>query len=308
MGVLLAFVTIVLQSRRGFKMFARFVPALALTSSLLLSLTPAMAAGVTQLTFPPYTQQVSLTWWDWGTNDQAVVKMFEQHYPSIHVTVRNVGAGQPEYTKLLTVLKAGSGAPDVVQIEFERLPEFIATGDLRDLAPLGAARYATAFLPWTWNQVSRGKAIYAIPVDSGPTSLFYNTAIFSKYGLSVPKTWNDFLADAAKLHAANPKTYMTFFDPTGGSWFVSLAWAAGALPFRQTGANSWSINLTSPQFEKVAQFWGQLVQKGYAQAIGAFTADWSKNLASGRYASFVGAAWSPGYEIAPYAKPGSGWH
>ena len=69
--------------------------------------------------------------------ETATVKLFEKHYPSIHITVRNVGAGTPEYTKLLTVLKAGSGAPDVVQIEFERLPEFIATGDLRDLAPWG---------------------------------------------------------------------------------------------------------------------------------------------------------------------------
>src|SRR5919198_1148923 len=199
--------------------------------SLLLSL----GAGVAQPTYPAYTKKVTITWWDWGTNDQAVAKMFEKQYPSIHVIPRNVGAGTPEYTKLLTALKARSGAPDLVQIEFDHLPQFIATGGLRDLAPLGANRYRPYFLPWTWNQVSQGRAVYAIPEDSGPTVLFYNAKIFARYGLTVPKTWNDFAADAAKLHKANPRIYMSFFDPLGGGWFLSLAWAAGARPFARTG-------------------------------------------------------------------------
>src|SRR5205085_1498412 len=75
----------------------------------------------------------------------------------------------------------------------------------------------------------------------------------------------------------------------------------------QTGSNSWRIDIASPQMQKVANSWGQMIQKGYVQPIAAFTADWSKALASGQYAAFVGAAWSPGYELAPYRKPGAGW-
>jgi multiple sugar transport system substrate-binding protein len=149
--------------------------------------------------------------------------------------------------------------------------------------------------------------VYAIPVDSGPTALFYNSKIFTKYGLTVPKTWPGLLADAAKLHKANPHLYMSWFDPTGGGWFLSLVWAAGARPFVQTGSKSWRIAIASPQMQNVANFWGQMIQKGYVQPIAAFTADWSKALASGQYAAFVGAAWSPSYELAPYLKPGAGW-
>jgi multiple sugar transport system substrate-binding protein len=284
-------------------MVSKLVVVALVSCSLVLSL----GASIVQPTYPPYTKQATIKWWSWTTNPQNVIKAFEKQYPSIHVVRENVGAGTPEYTKLLTAIKAGSGAPDLVQIEFDHLPQFIATGGLRDLAPLGANRYRPYFLPWTWNQVSQGRAVYAIPEDSGPTVLFYNAKIFAKYGLTVPRTWNDFAADAAKLHKANPHIYMSFFDSVDGHWFLSLAWAAGAHPFARTGANSWKVNLTSAPILKVTHFWQTLIGKGEVQPVAVFTADWAKYLADGRYASFVGAAWSPSYEIAPFVKTGTGW-
>jgi multiple sugar transport system substrate-binding protein len=231
------------------------VPKLVVVALVSSSLVLSLGASIVQPTYPAYTKQATIKWWSWTTNPQNVIKAFEKQYPSIHVVRENVGSGATEYTKLLTAIKAGSGAPDLVQIEFDHLPQFIATGGLRDLAPLGAKRYRPYVLPWTWNQVSQGHAVYAIPEDSGPTVLFYNAKIFSKYGLAVPRTWTDFAADAAKLHKANPHIYMSFYDPLQGHWFLSLAWAAGAHPFAQTGANSWKVNLTSAPILKVAHLW-----------------------------------------------------
>jgi multiple sugar transport system substrate-binding protein len=284
-------------------MILKLLTVALIGSSVIVSAPPD--AG--QPAYPAYTRKVTLTWWDWGTNDQAVAKLFEKQYPNIHVIARNVGDGTPHYTKLSTAIKAGTGAPDVVQVEFDKIPQYVATGGLRDLAPLGAARYRPFFQPRIWNQVNRGKAVYAIPVDSGATALFYNSKLFSRYGLGIPTTWDAFLADAAKLHAADPHLYMSWIDPADGGWFLSLAWAAGARPFHQTGSKSWRINIASPQALKVATLWDQMFQKGYVQPIGTWTPDWAKALARGRYATFVGAAWSPSYELAPYLKPGSGW-
>lgn len=277
--------------------------------SLLLSSvgTASSAGGIVQPSYPAYTKNVTITWWSWTLNNENLIKAFEKKYPTIHVVWHNIGASQTEYTKLETVIKAGSGAPDLVQLQDEIVPQFAASGGLRDLAPLGANRYRSYFLPWVWDQMSEGNAVYAIPEDIGQTALFYNTKIFQKYGLTLPKTWKDFLADAAKLHKANPHVYMTWFDYADGPWFMSLAWAAGARPFAQTGANSWKINLTSPAMQRVTQLWGQMTQQSYAQPIAAWSADWVKNLSSGLYASFIGCAWSPSYEL-NYLKPGAGWH
>src|SRR5262249_3826598 len=124
------------------------------------SLHASLRASIPQPVYPSYTKKVTIKWWGWTTNPQNVIAAFEKHYPSIHVVREEVGAGTPEYTKMLTVIKAGSGAPDLVQLAISVLPQFIATGGLRDLAPLGANLYKPYFLPWTWNQVIEGKSVY----------------------------------------------------------------------------------------------------------------------------------------------------
>ncbi len=270
--------------------------------------TASLAGSIPEPSYPSYNKKVTLTWWGWTTNPQNVIAAFEKKYPSIHVVRSEVGAGAPEYTKLLTVIKAGSGAPDVVQLAYSVLPQFVATGGLRDLAPLGVARYRPYFLPWTWNQGTQGKGVYGLAEDSGPLALFYNVKIFNKYGLRVPTTWNQYLTEAAKLQKANPHIYMTYFPSNDAEWFLGSAWAAGAQPFSQTGANSWKINLTSAPMLKVATLWDTMIKRGYAQPTADFSAQWAKSLASGQYASVVGPAWGSGYLLGPYVKPNSGWH
>lgn len=263
--------------------------------------------GIVQPAFPAYTHKATITWWDWSVNDDVIVKRFEQRYPSIHVIPRNVGGGVTEYTKLLTALKAGSGAPDVVQLVQSALPQFIAGGGLRDLAPLGAQRYRPYIMPWAWHLVTQGTSVYAIPVDAGPSALFYNSTIFKAYGLSVPTTWDQYLSAAATLHKANPRLYMTYFPPNNVEFFLNMAWAAGARPFVQTGSNSWTINLTSAPMLKVAAFWATMLKKGFAQSSAVWSAGWIKSVGQGQYASLIGAAWSPSFQLGPYVKPGAGW-
>ena len=68
--------------------------------------------------------------------------MFEKEYPAIHVKVENVGQGLDHYSKVRTASKAGSGGPDVVQLEYQFISSFAQTGDLLDLTPYGAADIA----------------------------------------------------------------------------------------------------------------------------------------------------------------------
>jgi len=44
--------------------------------------------------------------------------------------------------------------------------------------------------------------------------LLYRKDIFDKYGITPPKTWDDFAAAARKLHSADPKVYITNMAPT----------------------------------------------------------------------------------------------
>lgn len=78
-----------------------------------------------------------LTFWTWVPDIEQEVALFEKKYPAIKVKVANAGQGVPHYTKLRTALKAGSAAPDVVQIEYQAIPTFTITGRLP--LPTGSA-------------------------------------------------------------------------------------------------------------------------------------------------------------------------
>src|SRR5579884_3475809 len=147
---------------------------------------------------------VTLTFWSWVPNLQQAVNLFEKSHPNIKIKLQNVGSGSAEYTKLTTALKAGSGAPDVVQIEYAFLPQYELSGKLVDLSQYGANNLKSNFVPWVWGQVSQGSKVYAIPQDSGPMGLLYRTDIFQKYHLAVPTTWAQYAQEAIQLHQANP--------------------------------------------------------------------------------------------------------
>ena len=76
--------------------------------------------------------------WSWVVGLDSVAKDFEKEFPNIKIKVDNIGGGPTEYQKLQTAIKAGSGAPDTAQIEYDFLPSFIVTDGLADLTPLGA--------------------------------------------------------------------------------------------------------------------------------------------------------------------------
>ena len=82
--------------------------------------------------------------------------------------------------------KAGTGAPDVAQIEFQYIPTFTITDSLLDLRPYGAAALKDKFVDWTWGQVSGPDGeVWAIPQDTGPMGMLYRQDIFDKHGIDV---------------------------------------------------------------------------------------------------------------------------
>ena len=61
---------------------------------------------------------MNLTCWAWAPGTDLMAKKFKEKYPNIKVKVENVGQGPPHYVKLRNAIKAGTGLPDVAQIEF----------------------------------------------------------------------------------------------------------------------------------------------------------------------------------------------
>ncbi len=209
---------------------------------------------------------------------------------AIFVNYVNNGNGNTEYAKLQTALQAGTGIPDVVQIEYQHLPSFIARGQLANLANYGAADAKSKFVPWTWSQVSQGSGVYGYPQDAGPMIMMCNKAVLTKFGISaLPATWDEFAADAAKIHKADAKSYISNFTDDQG-WYFGMLWQAGAKPFVVNGAQI-SINFTSPEALKVAKFWGDLLKSGSLSPVATWSNDWNSALDKSTIACWEAGAW-----------------
>jgi len=245
--------------------------------------------------FPVESGPITLEVWSWVGGLDKAARLFEEAYPNIKVHVNNVGGGPAEYQKLQTAIKAGSGGPDVAQIEYMFLPSFIVTDGLADLSKYGANDVKSFFVPWTWGQVSPdGKAVYGIPQDTGPMALLYNKKTFDQYGLTVPTTWDEFSQQAEKLaQASSGKVKMVNFFPTHAPWFISLAWANGAQLFKAQG-DTWIQTLNDPASEKVLTYWDGLIKKKLVSTIPGFTAEFYNAIGSGQIAASIEAAWGPG--------------
>ncbi|GIH15257.1 sugar ABC transporter substrate-binding protein [Rugosimonospora africana] len=235
----------------------------------------------------------TLTFWTWVPDISKEVDVFRQKYPAIKVNVVNPGQGTPAYTKLRTALKAGKGAPDLAQIEYQYIPTFSITKSLVDLRPYGADALKSTFVDWAWGQVTGANGeVWGYPQDTGPMGMLYRADIFAQYGVGVPKTWDEFAAAAQKLHAANPSVYLTnLADNEAGVWH-GLQWQVGAKPYTVNGTKV-GLDVNDEASKKLASFWGSLNQRGLISADPDFTDGWYQGLEKGKYATWLTAAWGP---------------
>jgi multiple sugar transport system substrate-binding protein len=246
-----------------------------------------------------------ITFWAWVPGIGRAVNEFNKTHSSICVTLEDVGAGNPEYVKLTNALKAGSGAPDVAEVEFDELPSFEVQHQVADLTKYGANNYKSSFVPWAWQEVSQGSGVYAMPSDSGPMGFYYNSKLLAKYGLKPPKTWAQFASEAATLHKKDPSAYLTNFAGNDLQWVMSLMAQYNAFPFQYSGGSHVTINWTGARQMAFANYWQNLVSKHLLNTVTDITAQAFADMDKGIDASWISSAWGPSY-FAPDAKSSVG--
>ncbi len=264
----------------------------ALAASLVL-LTAACGGGSDDASETEATGPVSLTYWSWTPNMDKVVEAWNSKNPNIQVTVNKQDGGDPAVTKLLTAIKAGSGAPDIMQAEYQKIPTLVSADALATITD-EAGSLKDKFPEATWTSVTLGgDAVYAVPQDNAPLMFFYRKDVFEKNNLQAPKTWDEYAEAARKIHAADPKQLLGTFSANDPGQFVGLAQQAGASWWGVNG-DSWTVNINDAATQKVAGFWGGLVQEGVIGNSPMYTPEWNAGLNDGSQVGWVSAVWAPG--------------
>lgn len=237
-----------------------------------------------------------VTVWAWYPAMEQVVDVFNEANDDVQVCWTNAGQGGDAYQAFSTALEAGSGAPDVMMIEAEFLGQYTIRDALVDLAPYGAADLADEYTDGAWADVTEGDAVYAIPVDGGPMGFLVRQDIFDEHGVAVPTTWEEFADAAQALQDAGFDGVIANFPPNWWAFVQAMAAQKGWQPFEYDSASTEiGIDMNTPEAVEVLAFWEDLVERGLVATDEAFTADYNASLVDGTYASYVAAAWGPGY-------------
>ena len=270
--------------------------ALAMLATAALLTAGCSGAGTSSAPQPAANpdQKVELTYWAWAPNLDKVVDIWNKKNPNIHVTVNKQDGGDPAVTKLLTAVKAGNGAPDLIQAEYQKIPTLVAADALADLSKTAAQETKGHFPEGVWNSVTLGgDALYSVPQDTGPMVFYYRADVFEKLGLAVPTTWDEYAAAAKAVHAADPKAYLGTFSSNDAGWFTGMTQQAGASWWGIDG-DAWSVNIDQDPTQKVAGYWGGLVQDGVIDNKPMYTPEWNTALNTGKQVGWLSAAWGPG--------------
>lgn len=243
---------------------------------------------------PAADEKVELTFWTWANDPQPTIDAFEAAHPNITVTVENVGVGDDQYTKIQNAVDAGTGGPDLAQMDYSAIPNFVLTGALADITQHGATGMEDTFLPGVLSLVKSGDGIYGVPQDFGPAVMFYRTDVFEAAGVEVPTTWDEYAEAAVALKAANPETYITYFEPGLVDAAYAGLWQLGAEPWAMTSDSEVTVDLTSDKATQWADYWTDLNTQGLTIESVQGSDEWFKQLGAGQIATWTVGAWGLG--------------
>lgn len=160
--------------------------------------------------------------------------------------------------KMRNSVRAQQGSYDIININAQGLAEMYAGGFLRPLKeidpnfalPEGVLDFGgSAYWNANKNSFDPKGDLLGVPTNGNVLVLYYRSDLYKEAGLTVPKTWDDLMANAKKLH--NPPNMYGFisrgtresilFD------FSPVLWSFGGSFFADPKNGDFSVTLNSPK-------------------------------------------------------------
>ncbi|MBR4622446.1 MAG: carbohydrate ABC transporter substrate-binding protein [Ruminococcus sp.] len=203
--------------------------------------------------------EIKLSWWGNDKRNEytlAAVEKFEKLHPEIKVKCSySEWSGYEARSRVQMV--SGTEA-DVMQINVGWLSEYSADGSgYYDLEKLSDTVDLTNFSDKMLSYGRRNGVLNAIPIAMNAETVYINKTVYDSYGLSVPKTWDDFF-DAAKVMKADGVYPLSGTEKS--LWLFCIAYAE-----QQNGKHfindKSEITFTADDLEIMINFYCRLVNE-----------------------------------------------
>lgn len=231
---------------------------------------------------------VRLTFSGWVPHMEDAVALWNSRNPDVQVDFKRIASDAAD--NYFSRIEAGV-ASDVLQVSGDTLVDLVIDHKVQDISQY-VADSANLFISSDWNAATFGKGIYGVPQDSSPSALMYRKDILTRYGIDVPRTWDEYLNAARKLHAADADAYITAFTPNETSMFVMDFYQEGGT-FHTIEDGAWKVMLNSRAARTVADRWQTLIDEHLVKVVDMWTPDFWSAVNDGSIVSFNYQAWFP---------------
>jgi len=178
---------------------------------------------------------------------------------------------------------AARSLPDLMLVDNPDLQQLASTGGLVSLSANGLS--TTGLYPSIVSAGSYQGQTYGIAPGVNDLALYYNETLFTKAGLTPPKTWAQLTADAKALTSGTHKgiAFSAISTEEGSFQFEPFFWSAGGD----------LKNLASPQGVQALALWKSMVDGGYASksVVNWTQADVEAQFQAGNAAMMVNGPW-----------------
>jgi N,N'-diacetylchitobiose transport system substrate-binding protein len=253
-------------------------------------------------------QKTKIRLWLVGTDTPQAVRdyakaEFEKQNPKAELVIEEqVWDGLVD--KLTTSL-SGSDSPDVVEVGNTQAVAFTSAGAFKDITDKKAELGGDDLLKGFVESGSYDGKLYAAPYYAGSRLVFYRKDLMAKAGLKPPTTLAEYVADGAKLKAANSSSRFSGIYFPGQDWRNALPyiWSAGGdLAVQKDG--KWQGALSTPESVTGLRMVQQVMQTASGAAKDGNETDPQVPWCANQIGMLSAPGWVKGSIIAPKDKGG----
>jgi len=197
----------------------------------------------------------------------ASIKAFEKANPQVSFDVADNLTNNDQYLTKLTTQMATGHTPDVfVGWTGQRIAPYAEAGRLLNLAPYLAQHtsWRGEFSRFDLSTVTFKGGIYGLPLVTDSEVMFYNKALFAKYGLGVPSTYAEFqhVIAVIRSHGVTPIALGDSSSWQGSILFTQLAERLGGMALVNKVTLQGKGSFDNRAFVQAGKLIQQLVQDG----------------------------------------------
>jgi multiple sugar transport system substrate-binding protein len=235
--------------------------------------------------------KTELVWWGLWEDDGIIQPLIEEYEAANpNVTITYVKNSKEDYRERLANSLARGDGPDIFRFHNSWAPMF--AGDLSTIptSVMSAQEFQNTFYPVASDDLIGNEGPVGVPLMYDGLAMFINEEIFTTYGKTIPRDWNELRETARALTIKDEREVITQAGASLGTTSNVDHWPEiVGLLMLQNGADPEHPNDTAGRGEQALKFYNQFAKTD--QIWDDTQPNSTIAFATGRVAMYIGPSW-----------------